>query len=102
MNKYKTKKEKELYIDTIRNVPLYFNYQKQLQLESIINNFNELFSTANGLTFKSFINLSTSADSPEDRSQQSAAVGKQCNPKSPKANNPLYRCNPVTGRWVLR
>ena len=137
MNKYKTKKEKELYIDTIRNVPLYFNYQKQLQLESIINNFNELLSAANGLTFKSFINLSTtqsvasiegrttqsvasiegrttqsvasiegrtSADSPEDRMlrQQSAAVGKQCNPKSPKANNPLYRCNPVTGRWVLR
>ena len=139
MNKYKTKKEKELYIDTIRNVPLYFNYQKQLQLESIINNFNELLSAANGLTFKSFINLSTmqsiastegrtmrsiesvgdrtSADSPEDRRlrqqsadssedrrlrEQSAAVGKQCNPKSPKANNPLYRCNPVTGRWVLR
>lgn len=119
MNKYKTKKEKELYIDTVRNVPLYFNYQKQLQLESIINNFNELLSAANGLTFKSFINLSTtqSADSPEDRRlrqqsadssedrrlrEQSAAVGKQCNPKSPKANNPLYRCNPVTGRWVLR
>ncbi len=27
---------------------------------------------------------------------------KPCNPKSEKANNPLYECNPKTGRWVLR
>lgn len=27
---------------------------------------------------------------------------KECNQKSPKANNPDYICNPETGRWVLR
>lgn len=27
---------------------------------------------------------------------------KPCNPKSDKANDPAYECNPKTGRWVLR
>ena len=29
-------------------------------------------------------------------------TGKACNPKSPKANDPLYICNKLTGRWILK
>lgn len=29
-------------------------------------------------------------------------VKKPCNPKSDKATNPNYECNPATGRWVLK
>lgn len=29
-------------------------------------------------------------------------VKKPCNPKSEKATNPNYECNPATGRWVLK
>ena len=107
MNTYKTEEDRKLYIETI-TVPAYFNNQKQAQLETIINKFNEQFK-AHGLTFNNFINLnrveaalplrSTPANefAPELRS-----VGKECNPKSPKAKDPLYKCNPATGRWVRR
>jgi hypothetical protein len=27
---------------------------------------------------------------------------KKCNPKSEKAKDPAYKCNPLTGRWCLR
>ncbi len=29
-------------------------------------------------------------------------MSKPCNPKSEKATDPAYECNPKTGRWVLR
>jgi hypothetical protein len=29
-------------------------------------------------------------------------VKKPCNPKSDKATNPNYECNPASGRWVLK
>jgi len=32
----------------------------------------------------------------------SVTVKKPCNPKSDKATNPNYECNPATGRWVLK
>jgi len=33
---------------------------------------------------------------------QPKASRKACNPKSEKATDPKYECNPLTGRWVLR
>lgn len=36
------------------------------------------------------------------RQQQKLAGTRKCNPKLPKATNPLYICNSKTGRWVKK
>ena len=100
MNAYKTDEQRKLYIETI-TVPAYFNNQKHAQLETIINKFNEEFK-AHGLTFNNFINLNRVEAALPLRSTPSGVEARECNPKSPKAKNPLYKCNPATGRWILR
>lgn len=36
------------------------------------------------------------------KSQGQKPKTKPCNPKSQKAKDPNYECNPLTGRWVLK
>jgi len=36
------------------------------------------------------------------KSQGQKPKTKPCNPKSQKAKDPKYECNPLTGRWVLK